>query len=175
MPTPQPTVRSRNERDATLEPISPDLNSAGGIAPTELARTLRLSINRLARRLRQQDRTGLGPTITAALASIGRGGGVTHGELAAIEQLAPPSITAIVAKLAALGLVTREVDEQDRRVNRIRITAQGLEQLDDVRTRRAEWLEGQLRSLTADELGRLAAAADVLAKLTDSGDTQPER
>ena len=36
----------------------------------ELANVLRPTITRLARRLRQQDRTGLGPTMTAALSSI---------------------------------------------------------------------------------------------------------
>ena len=65
----------------------------------ELANALRPTITRLARRLRQQDHTGLGPTMTAALASIAKHGGPTHGELAAIEQVAPPTITAVVGKM----------------------------------------------------------------------------
>ena len=137
-------------------------------ASFELANTLRPTVTRLARRLRQQDRTGLGPTITAALSSINKHGGLTHGELAAIEQVAPPTITAIVGKMETLGLVTRETDPRDRRVTRIRITPAGVEQLDEVRSRRTSWLASQLSSLTDDERKRLSDAAEVLAKLVDS-------
>ena len=133
----------------------------------ELANALRPTITRLARRLRQQDHSGLGPTTTAALGSIKKHGGPTHGELASIEQVAPPTITAVVGKLESLGLVTRELGTTDRRVTRIRITAAGLEQLDEVRSRRTSWLASQLASLTDDERRRLADAADVLAKLVD--------
>jgi DNA-binding MarR family transcriptional regulator len=131
----------------------------------ELANALRPTLTRLARRLRQQDRTGLGPTLTAALSSINKHGGPTHGELAAIEQVAPPTITAVVGKMEAMGLVTRENDSVDRRVTRIRITPAGVEQLDEVRNRRTSWLASQLDTLTDDERQRVADAADVLAKL----------
>ena len=132
----------------------------------ELAQSLRLSIARLARLLRQQDRNGHGPTLIAALASVAQLDGPTHGELAAREQVAPPTITAVVTKMEALGLVTREVDPADRRITRIRITPSGSDELEDVRSRRTEWLEAQMRTLSADEMARLAAAAEVLAKLT---------
>lgn len=135
--------------------------------PLELANALRPTITRLARRLRQQDHTGLGPTMTAALASIAKHGGPTHGELAAIEQVAPPTITAVVGKMENLGLVTRETGTVDRRVTRIRITPAGVEQLDEVRNRRTSWLAFQLSSLTDDERRRLAEAVEVLAKLVD--------
>jgi DNA-binding MarR family transcriptional regulator len=133
----------------------------------ELANALRPTITRLARRLRQQDHTGLGPTMTAVLGSIRQHGGPTHGELAAIEQVAPPTITAVVGKLETLGLVIRETGTTDRRVTRIRITPAGLDQLDEVRNRRTSWLASQLASLTDDERRRVLNAADVLAKLVD--------
>jgi DNA-binding MarR family transcriptional regulator len=103
--------------------------------------------------------------MTAALSSIAKHGGPTHGELAAIEQVAPPTITAVVGKMEALGLVTRESGTSDRRVTRIRITPAGIDQLDEVRSRRTSWLASQLDALTDDERRRLADAADVLAKL----------
>jgi DNA-binding MarR family transcriptional regulator len=133
----------------------------------ELANALRPTVARLARRLRQQDRTGLGPTMTAALASIAKHGGLTHGELAAIEQVAPPTITAVVGKMESLGLVTREPDTNDRRVTRIRLTPAGTLHLDEVRSRRTSWLASQLASLTDDERRRLTDAVDLLAKLVD--------
>ena len=135
---------------------------------SDLAQQLRFAIARLARLLRQQDRNGLGPTMIATLASVARHGGPTHGELAAMERVAPPTITAVVTKMEALGLVTREPAPNDRRVTRIVPTAAGLEELETVRSRREEWLEMQIRSLTAEDLARLAAAADVLTKLTQA-------
>lgn len=143
-------------------------------ADDDIAQSLRLSVTRLARLLRQQDRTGLGPTLTAALASISRAGGVTHGELAALEQVAPPTITAVVDKMESLGLVTRQTDARDRRVQRIHITPAGRRKLDDVRNRRTAWLREQMRLLTPDELARLSAATDVLAKLTTAPSEVPE-
>lgn len=137
---------------------------------SDLAQQLRLAIARLARLLRQQDRNGLGPTMIAALASVARHGGPTHGELAALERVAPPTITAVVTKMEALGLVTREQAPDDRRVTRILPTAAGIAELESVRSRREEWLELQIRSLSTDELARLTAAADVLTKLTQSDD-----
>jgi len=137
----------------------------------ELAQSLRLSIARLARLLRQQERTGLGATLTAALASVVRHGGPTHGELAAIEQVTPPTISAVVGKMESLGLVTRETDPDDRRVTRIRATQAGLDLLTDTVNRRTQWLQAQMRVLSSDELAALKAAAGVLAKLT----TAPEQ
>jgi DNA-binding MarR family transcriptional regulator len=133
----------------------------------DLANTLRPVITRLARRLRQQDHTGLGPTMTAALASISKHGGPTHGELAAMEQVSPPTITAVVGKMEKLGLVTRVADVTDRRVTRILITPAGIDQLDGVRNRRTSWLATQLGSLSDDERRCLADASDVLAKLIE--------
>jgi DNA-binding MarR family transcriptional regulator len=150
-----PTLHKTERRDAT---------------PLGLANALRPTIARLARRLRQQDHTGLGPTMTATLASIAKHGGPTHGELAAIEQVSPPTITAVVDKLEKLGLVTREADSADRRVTRVRATANGIDQLDEVRNRRTSWLAFRLTALTEDERRRLADAADVLAKLVDAAD-----
>ncbi len=147
-----PAMQKTSRRDATS---------------LELANVLRPTITRLARRLRQQDHTGLGPTITAALSSIAKHGGPTHGELAAIEQVAPPTITAVVGKMENLGLVTRETGTTDRRVTRIRITPAGIDQLHEVRSRRTSWLAFQLDSLTDDERRRLVDAADVLAKLVE--------
>jgi DNA-binding MarR family transcriptional regulator len=138
--------------------------------PLEVANALRPTVARLARRLRQQDNTGLGPTVTAALATIAKHGGPTHGELAAIERLAPPTITSIVDKLERLGFVTREVDPADRRVTRIRPTAAGIDQLDEVRSRRTSWLADQLKSLTPDERQQLADAAELLARVVAEAD-----
>ncbi|MGQ0824518.1 MAG: MarR family winged helix-turn-helix transcriptional regulator [Actinomycetota bacterium] len=132
----------------------------------ELAGRLRYSVFRLARLLRQQDDTGLAPALVSALAVVEREGPISLGDLAAREQLSPPTITKVVAALEERGLLERTRDDRDRRVSRVRITAKGRRQLDASRTRRTAWLAAQLRDLDADEVARLANAIDVIEHLT---------
>ena len=132
----------------------------------ELVGRLRYSVARLARLLRQQDGSGLTPTTTAMLASIGREGPITLGELAAHEQVAPPTITKSVDKLEAAGLVERIRDDADRRVCRVALTPAGRKQLDTNRSRRTAWLARQLRALPPEDLEKLGAAVEVLERLT---------
>jgi len=131
----------------------------------ELASRLRFAIARLARLLRQQDQSGFGPTLVAALATIERHGPITLGELAGREQVAPPTITKVVEKLEANGLVTRTTDVADRRVNRVALTPKGTKQLAVYRTRRTEWLASRLRDLSPGEHEQLVAALPLLERL----------
>ncbi|HQZ34183.1 MAG TPA: MarR family transcriptional regulator [Ilumatobacteraceae bacterium] len=126
-----------------------------------------MSVARMARLLRQQDHSGYGPTLIAALSTISKQGPITLGDLAAREQVAPPTITKVVEKLMASGLVARTTDASDRRVSRVAVTRKGTKQLDVYRTRRTEWLAQRLNSLTADERQRLDAALDVMEKIIE--------
>src|ERR1700709_1183017 len=135
----------------TLERRAPLPDAAG---------RLRLSIARLARLLRQQDDSGLGPTVTAALSTIAKHGPLTLGDLAGREQVAPPTITKVVEKMVVAGLIERSADQRDRRVSLVSITDVGQSQLEDFRVRRRSWLSERLAELDPDELERLEAAAD---------------
>jgi len=127
---------------------------------------LRAAIARLSRLLRQQDQSGFGPTLTATLFTISNHGPLTLGDLAAREQVAPPTITRAVDKLEEHGLVERVTDTNDKRVRQVGITPAGRRHLDTARTRRTAWLVGRLEELDDTELQRLIAAVDVLEKLT---------
>ena len=141
--------------------------ASGTRTTTDTASRLRMSVARMARLLRQQDQSGFGPTLIAALSTISKEGPITLGELAAREQVAPPTITKVVEKLMASGLVERTADATDRRVSRVAVTRKGAKQLDVYRTRRTEWLADRLHSLTDDERDRLDAALDVLEKIIE--------
>lgn len=135
---------------------------------TELAGHLRVVVARLARILRQQDQSGLAPTLLAALTTVGRAGPLTFGELAAHEQVAAPTITKAVQKLEAKGLVARRPDPDDGRVCRVALTAAGRRHLDQARRRRTAWLATRLSELEDDDIRRLADALDVLEALTSA-------
>src|SRR5438105_5509186 len=103
---------------------------------TDLAERLGMAATRLARLLRQQDEGALTPTMRAALGTISREGPLTLGELAAIEQVAPPTVTKVVDKLEVAGLVERTTDVDDRRVCRVVLSDGGRRWMDGDRKRR---------------------------------------
>jgi DNA-binding MarR family transcriptional regulator len=134
---------------------------------SEVAARLRLSATRLARRLRQQADAGLTPSQLSALAVIDLYGPLTLGSLAEHERVAPPSVTKVVNKLEADGLVLRTTDLTDRRITWVTTSAQGAELVAESRRRKTAWLAARIGLLDDDALGRLASALDVLDALTE--------
>jgi DNA-binding MarR family transcriptional regulator len=141
------------------------------VAPATLASQLRLTIARLSRRIRQETIGGESLTASgmAALATIERLGPITLGELAGVEQVQPPSMTRIVARIEELGYATRVVDAGDRRVARLEITDLGRKVLARSRTRKDAFLAKRVARLTDEERAVVAAALPLLARLQDDG------
>jgi DNA-binding MarR family transcriptional regulator len=138
-----------------------------------LATALRISVSRLARRLRAERlakglEPGLSDTQLAALASLERHSAMTPGELADHEKVQPPSMTRVIAALEELGLVMRAPHATDRRQVVLTVTARGREVVQQSRRLREEWLAQRLRELTPQERAALRAAAPILEKLSQS-------
>lgn len=140
-----------------------------------MAASLRVSIAKLARLLRQQDQSGMSPALATALVTIWLEGPITLSRLAALEQVTPPTITKLVDKLDAAGYIERRTDASDRRVCRVEITAAGMAQVEAIRERRTEWLSAQLRALPADDLARLHDVVEVLDHLVRPPEPEPNR
>lgn len=150
-----------------MEAISSTTNVAtSGI---EVAR-FRLAIVRLARKQRQQAGTGLTPSLQSALAMIDVHGPLTLGELAAVEQVSPPTITRIVSRLEEMGLVARIADPDDGRVTRVDVSAEGHRQLAESRERRDVWLRQRLGDLAPEDFAALVAAIEPLERLLEVTD-----
>jgi DNA-binding MarR family transcriptional regulator len=131
----------------------------------ELAASLRFSVTRLARRLRQQSDAGLTPTQMAALATIDRCGPLPVGTLADEEQIGAPTATKIVEKLHAAGYVDRTPSAQDRRVTLVSTTTAGRALLADIRARKTAWLTTRIAALDPEERDALAGVVAVLDHL----------
>lgn len=131
-----------------------------------IAARLRLSATRLARQLRQESDAALTPSQLSALASIERHGPVTLGALAEQERVAPPSVTKVVAKLEAAGLVARRLDDRDRRVAWVSVTPLGTSRLAQIRQRKHAWLSARLARLDDEQRRRISEALDALDALT---------
>jgi len=132
-----------------------------------LAARLRLVITRTARRLRQQAGTDLGPSQTAALATIDRHGPLTPSELARIERVQRPTATRIVARLEEAGLVERVADPSDGRSFTVSATAKGNALMSKLRTRKNAYLARRIRALNDDDLATLERAAAILEDLLE--------
>jgi DNA-binding MarR family transcriptional regulator len=150
----------------------PTLSERRTTSEAALAARLRLTVTRLARRLRQQaSEPGVSPTQIAALSTIERMGPITLGDLAREERVQPPTVTAAVGRLEESGLVRRRVDPEDRRVNRVEITAAGRRLLQRSRSAKTAFLARRLHELDADDRATLDRAAAILEHLLDEDRT----
>ena len=137
-----------------------------------LATALRISVSRLARRLRVERQAeglaSLSDTQLAALAVLDRHGAMTPGELAEHEKVQPPSMTRVIAVLEERLLVMRAPHLTDRRQVMLTVTEQGRELVSQARRRRDAWLAKRLKELSPEERAILRAAAPVLEKLSQA-------
>ena len=144
---------------SSTEPTSPDAAS--------LAERLHAAAIHLLRRVRTRDtESGVGPAQLSALSVLVFAGPRSLGELAAAEQVRPPTMSRIVAGLMRAGLVRRHVTKEDRRRLRLEATAKGSELLWAARKRRVESLAATLRHLSADQVEQLRQAAELIDQLS---------
>jgi DNA-binding MarR family transcriptional regulator len=135
----------------------------------ELAARLRLAVTRLSRLLRHLGETRISASQLSALSTIERSGPMTLGDLAAAEQVQPPSMTRIVSRLEEAGLVERQACEQDRRVARARVTTAGRQLLQRSRTRKDAYLARRLQTLDPADRALMGEAVAVLEQLLERG------
>jgi len=125
----------------------------------------------LLRRVRKQDvATGEGPARLSALSVLVFGGPKTLKELAAAEQVKPPTMSRIVAGLARSRLIQIEQDPDDARRMRIHATAKGAQILQNGREMRIAYLAEHLERLTPLELSHLGEAVEILSRLLKDWD-----
>ena len=119
----------------------------------------------LLRRVRASDaETGLSPARLSLLSVLVFGGPKTPGELAAAEQVRPPTITSLVRGLEEDRLVRRAAHPDDGRAVWIRATAKGVRLIQRGRARRIENVVEVLAPLSAAELRTLGEAAEILER-----------
>ena len=134
--------------------------------PAELADNLHSSAIHLLRKLRREDESsGLNAQRLSALSVIVFGGPLSLGDLAAAEQVRPPTMTRIVHALEAQGLVTRQRDEIDGRSIRLGATPAGKALMMEGRKRRVDALARQIASLSAADQRSLSEASRILAEV----------
>jgi DNA-binding MarR family transcriptional regulator len=118
----------------------------------------------LLRRVRVEDTAmGLTPPRASALSVIVFGGPLTLGDLAAAEQVRPPTVSRLVRDLERSGLVVVRTDPRDGRVRVVEATPGGKMLLMNGRARRVARLAEAVAALSAADRRTLARAAEILA------------
>ena len=134
--------------------------------PTDLADKLHSAAIHLLRKLRREDESsGLNAPRLSALSVIVFAGPLSLGDLAAAEQVRPPTMTRIVNALEAQHLVTKQRDETDGRSIRLVATPAGKALLMEGRKRRIDALARQIASLGSNDRQKLSEAAKILVEL----------
>lgn len=133
---------------------------------TALADQLHSAAIHLLRKLRREDAaSGLNAPRLSALSVVVFAGPLTLGDLAAAEQVRPPTMTRIVDALAEQGLVSKKKNAQDARSTLIHATAAGKSLLLQGRERRVRALAEQIEALGEEDRAALKKAAEILRKV----------
>jgi DNA-binding MarR family transcriptional regulator len=146
-------------------------DEAGADAPAVDVTRLRVALARLSRRLRKHELAGLTPTQLAALATVERSGPMRLGDLAAVEGIAPSTLTRLVTALEESDYVRRHADPSDARASTLAITPRGRDTLERLRTQTTLELAASLRLLTLAQRSALAEALPVLELLAEAPGT----
>jgi DNA-binding MarR family transcriptional regulator len=111
---------------------------------------------------REDPASGLSAARLSALSVLVFGGPKTLGELAAAEQVRPPTMAKIVQGLEKEGLARRAPDASDRRLVRVYASPKGKRVLQRARERRIARLAERLSSLDASEIALVREAAELV-------------
>ena len=147
-PAPSPASRSRTRPD--------------------LATELRITVQRLSRRLRSETDPGdLGESQFSVLAGLHHHGPSTPRAIAERESVQPPTMTRTLAFLEKAELVARSDHPTDGRQVVIELTAAGTDLVRETRRRRNHWMAQHLRDLSADERATLTDAVSILRRVME--------
>lgn len=136
----------------------------------QMARAIRRSVHRIARRLRAERSThDLSMSKRSVLGRLFRDGPLTATDLAAHERIQPQSLTRLVADLEERGFIARRPDESDRRQLQIEITPEGRDLLIRDARQQDRWLSvAMTSSMTSIERELLTLGARLLESVADA-------
>lgn len=122
---------------------------------------------RAASRHRGRERSAI---VLRTLSNLSLSGPMRIGDLAQAEHITQPTMTGVVQRLEAEGLLRRTSDPSDGRAWLMAVTPAGIEVLDDFRDRAAARVRPALAHLDDEDRKALWAAADLLEKVTEELD-----
>jgi DNA-binding MarR family transcriptional regulator len=144
------------------------INEAIDVGST--AERLRPVLLRLARELRREtEQLGITSRQATLLWLVLHHPGLTLTELARLEGISAPSLSAHVDRLERAGLIERVRSHDDRRRVGLSLTPAGTHLLRRVRRQRTTWLAERLARLEPSAVETIERALEPLAALVENG------
>ncbi|MET4542150.1 MULTISPECIES: MarR family transcriptional regulator [Micrococcaceae] len=134
----------------------------------DLAQEFRESLRLGVYMFRRLDPEGDLTAAQLSLLSMISDDGLRVGDIAKNLGIKVPSATEQIIKLERTGLVTRQQDPDDSRAVQVVITEAGASAVESANHRRNAMVAELLQDLSSEEIGQLAAALPVIAKLNSS-------
>lgn len=106
--------------------------------------------------------------VQRVLSNLRHDGPLRIGELTEREHITQPAMTGVVNKLEADGLVAKQHDPQDARAILVTVTADGIAELERIRSQGAAIVRPKLEALDAADIAVLDRAARLLERLVDA-------
>jgi DNA-binding MarR family transcriptional regulator len=130
---------------------------------SDVANRLHSAAIHLLRTLRRQDPLmQLTPARASVLSVLVFGGPRTAGQLAALEQVAAPTMTKLINGLVRDGYVRKRQHPDDARAVIVTATAKAEHALHEGRRRRVALLQSLFSGLSDDEWATLESAVDII-------------
>ncbi len=136
----------------------------------DLADQLRPVILKLSRHLRREaQKVGMSALDAQLLGVIKLSPGLGVSELAEIEQMSRPTMSAHVKRLEAAGWLSKRADttDGDKRRVALAVTSKGFQALAAIRRSRNDWLAARLSALTPTERIALETGLPALTRLVE--------
>jgi DNA-binding MarR family transcriptional regulator len=147
--------------------VSAGDSADGTAAPThaELAALVERLVGDLWWRVSSELPTELSRTAASILKNLCEQGPQRVTSLAALEQVAQPTMSMILKRLEARSLIERRADPVDRRATLVAITPLGRDTLGERAQLRSRWFASRLAGLDA---GDRRAVAEAVSKLMET-------
>lgn len=90
--------------------------------------------------------------------------GLSVNEIADSLHVTAGAVTQLVDKAIEMGLVTREVDSSDRRVQKVKLSGQARERIEKMRSKFVEQISPQIKELEDSEIAQLTTLLSKINK-----------
>jgi DNA-binding MarR family transcriptional regulator len=141
-------------------PTGVTMDTVSGDVFRAFMRTMRLHGQLMIRMLAEQ---GSHPGQAICLRILANDDGLSQRDLAERLHLSRPTVTSMLQRLERSGSIERRVDEEDQRITRVHLTADGRRQEEELRASLAEYAGRILDPLPEPDRRDLARLLDAMA------------